>query len=176
MWGSASYQGGCLPEVDRRTVEWRTEWETCDIPFWEAGWPPLASPSSTRDRSSGELLQRHHHHQQKCVSVGPTHARVCTKSLQSCLTFRDTRDCSPPGSSVPGILQARILEWVVISSSRGSCWPRDQSQVYCITGRFFTIRAIRGALIYREPKSSVSLTTETGLMNSIVLITAKRVI
>ena len=42
-------------------------------------------------------------------------------------------DCSPPGSSVPGILQARILEWVVISSFRGSSGPRDQPQVsYCL--------------------------------------------
>ena len=42
------------------------------------------------------------------------------QSLQSCLTLWDPMDCSPPGSSVHGILQARILEWVAISSSRGS--------------------------------------------------------
>ena len=47
-------------------------------------------------------------------------------------------DCSPPDSSVHGILQERILEWVAISSSRGSSQPRDQSQVSCIAGRFFT--------------------------------------
>ena len=47
-------------------------------------------------------------------------------------------DCSPPGSSVSGILQARILEWAAISFSRGSSQPRDQTCVYCITGRFFT--------------------------------------
>ena len=45
-------------------------------------------------------------------------------------------DCSPPGSSVHGILQARILEWVAMSSSRGSSWPRDWTQVSCIAGRF----------------------------------------
>ena len=39
---------------------------------------------------------------------------------------------SPPGSSVDGILQARILEWVAMASSRGSSWPRDQTQVSCI--------------------------------------------
>ena len=44
---------------------------------------------------------------------------------QSCLTLCDPEDCSPPGSSVPRILQARILEWVAISSSRGSSQPRD---------------------------------------------------
>ena len=48
-------------------------------------------------------------------------------------------DCSPPGSSVPGILQARILELVAIAFSRGSTWPRDRSQVSCIADRFFTI-------------------------------------
>ena len=46
------------------------------------------------------------------------------KSLQSCMT-RDLMDCSPPGSSVHGILQASILEWVAMPSSRGSSRPRD---------------------------------------------------
>ena len=44
----------------------------------------------------------------------------------------DPMDCSPPDSSVRGILQARILEWVAISSSRGSSQPRDHTQVSCI--------------------------------------------
>ena len=48
-------------------------------------------------------------------------------------------DCSPPGSSVHGILQARILEWVAISFSSRSFQPRDQTKVSCIAGRFFTI-------------------------------------
>ena len=52
-------------------------------------------------------------------------------------------DCSPPGSSVRGFLQARILEWVAFSSSRGSSWPRDQIWVSCLRGRFFTIWATR---------------------------------
>ena len=50
-------------------------------------------------------------------------------------------DCSPPGFSVHGILQARILEWIAIPFSRGSSQPRDQTQVSHITGRFFTIWA-----------------------------------
>ena len=48
-------------------------------------------------------------------------------------------DCSPPGSSVHGILQARLLEWVAISSSRGSSQPRDQTQASQIAGGFFTV-------------------------------------
>ena len=55
-------------------------------------------------------------------------------------------DCSLPGSSVHGILQARILEWVVIPFSRGSSLPRDQTSVSCITDRFFTVWATRKGL------------------------------
>ena len=57
---------------------------------------------------------------------------------QLCLTLCDPMDCSPQGSSVHGISQARILEWVAISFSRGSSWPMDQTCVSCIAGRFFT--------------------------------------
>ena len=46
----------------------------------------------------------------------------------------DPMDCSQPGSSVHGILQARILEWVAMPSSRGSPQPRDQTQVFCTAG------------------------------------------
>ena len=53
-------------------------------------------------------------------------------------TLCDPMDCSPPGSSVHGILQARILEWVAISFSRESSWPRDQTQASRIAGRRFT--------------------------------------
>ena len=60
---------------------------------------------------------------------------VIVSVTQSCLTLHDTMDCSLPGSSVHGILQARILEWIAIPFSRGSSQPR----VFCIAGRFFTI-------------------------------------
>ena len=54
---------------------------------------------------------------------------VRAKLLQSCLTAWDTMDCSPPGSSVHGIHQAIVAEWVVIPSSRESYWPRDQTLI-----------------------------------------------
>ena len=56
---------------------------------------------------------------------------------QSCPTFCDPIDCHSPGSSVYWISQARILEWVAISSSRASSWPKDQTHVSCVscTGR-----------------------------------------
>ena len=61
----------------------------------------------------------------------PSHVRLC-----------DPMDCSPPGSSVHGILQARILEWVATLFSRGSSWP-GWTQVSCVAGEFFTIWATR---------------------------------
>ena len=54
------------------------------------------------------------------------------------LTLCDPMNCSPLGSPVHSILQARLLEQFAISSSKGSAWPRDQTQVSCTEGRFFT--------------------------------------
>ena len=62
----------------------------------------------------------------------------------------DPVDCSLPGSSVLGISQTRILEWVAISSSRGSSWPKDWAWVSCLTGRVFTI------WVTREAKKGIS--------------------
>ena len=64
------------------------------------------------------------------------------KSL-SCVPLCDPMDCSLPGSPVHGILQARILEWVTYPFSSRSSWPRNQTRVSCIAGRFFTNWAIR---------------------------------
>ena len=63
----------------------------------------------------------------------------------SVLSLCDPKDCSPSGSSVHGILQARILEWVAIPFSRGSSWLRDQTLISRIIGRFFTVWATREA-------------------------------
>ena len=52
-------------------------------------------------------------------------------------------DCGPPGSSVHRISQARILEWLTISFSRGSSCPRDQTHISCVAGRFFTAEPLR---------------------------------
>ena len=64
-------------------------------------------------------------------------------TLQSSPTLSDLADHSLSSSSVHGILQARILEWVVMPSSRQSSWPRDWIWVFCIAGRFFTMWATR---------------------------------
>ena len=72
----------------------------------------------------------------------PQGKSLCTgvyKVAQSCTNLCDTMHHSLPGSSVHRILQARTLEWVAFPFSRGSSQPRDQTQVSCIVGRFFTI-------------------------------------
>ena len=58
---------------------------------------------------------------------------------QSCPTLCNLMDCSLPGSSVDGIFQARVLEWVAFSFSKGSSWPRDQTWVFSIAGRCLTL-------------------------------------
>ena len=64
---------------------------------------------------------------------------LVSEVAQLCPTLCDPKDCSLPGSSVHGILQARILEWVAISLSRGSSPPRDRTQVSHIAGRRFNL-------------------------------------
>ena len=66
-----------------------------------------------------------------CLKAALQCVCVCVLDIQSCPTLRDPMDCSPPGFSVHGILQATILEWVAIPSSRGSSWPRDRTCVFC---------------------------------------------
>ena len=63
------------------------------------------------------------------VTVPCKSARVCASVVQSCPTLCDPTDCSPPSSSIHGILQARLLEWVAMLSSRGSSWPRNWTRV-----------------------------------------------
>ena len=82
----------------------------------------------------GATGRREQHH------INKRHACL---AAQSCPTLCNSFACSPPASSVHGIFQARILEWVAISYLRGSFWPRDQTQVSCIVGTFFTMWATR---------------------------------
>ena len=70
---------------------------------------------------------------------GSRYYSVKVKVAQSCPTL-----CDPMDYTIHGILQARILEWVAIPFSRGSSWPRDQTQVSHNTGKFFTIWSFYG--------------------------------
>ena len=75
---------------------------------------------------------------------------MCVLVAQQRLTLWNRMGCSPPGSSVHVILQARILEWVAIPISRGSSLPRDRTRVSRFAGRFFTICVTREALSLRH--------------------------
>ena len=77
--------------------------------------------------------------------------KVKTFVSQSFPNLCDPMYCSPPGFFVHGIFQARILEWVAIPFARESSWPRDQTQVSCNAGRFFTIGATREAQSFALP-------------------------
>ena len=101
------------------------------------------------------------------VEMGSTNESMLVAQL--CLTLHDPIDCSPWGSSVHGILQARILECVTVSSSRGSSQPKDQTQASYVAGRLFTFWATRGVTrhllknrindfkVRQKQKSTVSL-------------------
>ena len=85
------------------------------------------------------------------LEILPPCFAVCAASLQPRLTLCDPMDCSPPGSSVHGILQARILEWVAMPSSRGSSQPRDQTQSSCsccTASRFLTTEPPREPTVF----------------------------
>ena len=71
--------------------------------------------------------------------------KVKSEVTQSCPTLCDPMDCSLSGFSIHGIFQARVPEWVSISFSSRSSWPRDQTPVSCIAGRCFTLSATREA-------------------------------
>ena len=71
----------------------------------------------------------------------------CCLVAKSCPTLCDPMGCSPLGSSVHGIPQASILEWVASSFSRGSSWPGNWTGVSCIAGGFFNSWAIKEAQI-----------------------------
>ena len=98
----------------------------------------------------------------KCESE--SESEVVSDSLQPV-------DCSPPSSSVHGILQARVLEWVAISFSRGSSRPRDRTQVSHIAGRHFNLCTTREALKYKNTVSQKTSYRDTELQ--IQILTSK---
>ena len=81
-----------------------------------------------------------------CLMPNVLSEKVKVLVAQSCPNLCDPIDYSSPGSSVHGILQTRILEWVAIPFSRGYSQPRDWTRVSCIAGRLFTLWATREAL------------------------------
>ena len=124
----------------KHTRDEQNGWRTRAIPEWDA-----KRPSQPQSSGPLALVEYSIHQTSTCrISLGKSVSQpilatqnsvLCmrAKSLQSCPSLCDPMDCSPPGSSVHGILQARILEWVAMPSSRGSFQPRDQTQVSCVS-------------------------------------------
>ena len=84
------------------------------------------------------------------------HISVCVLVAQSRSTLCDPMDCSPPGSSVHWILQARILERVAISFSRGSSQHKDWSLVSCIAGRLFYHLSHQGSHHFQKSTRNIN--------------------
>ena len=106
---------------------------------WRTPW--MEAPGGLHSpwgRKESDTTERLHFCFLQCMKV-----KSESEVTQFCLTLCNPMDCTPPGSSVHGISKARILEWVAISFSMESSWPRDWTQVSCIAGRFFTIWATR---------------------------------
>ena len=132
---SDSSSSGNLNLVDFRggpNCRWKLSRGCCDKEEKAAGW--RSGPRPTREKEAGKI-------ESMVKRIWLLHEFTCATSWKllilhyQCLyvhVFCDPMDCIPPGSSGHGISLARILEWVVISSSRGSYWPRDQTHVFCI--------------------------------------------
>ena len=127
-----------LKGFDVTVLAWRWR-ETCEkdvgslqklkmAPSWQSArkWGPQTY--SSKELNSAKNLDE----------LGPRFILVRAVSLQSCPTLCDPMDCSPLGSSVHGILQTRVLEWVAMPSSRGPSWPRERTLVYTAGGCFIT--------------------------------------
>ena len=137
--GSASCTVSALPSGESRIMECHTiEWTLQKILNGKllAARPPLihrsiSGPAYVPIPLMWLILGRL---TPKCLLCVP-YIPGCAKSLQLCLTLYDPMNCSLPDSSIHGILQARILEWVALSPSRGSSPPRDQTRVsyHCIS-------------------------------------------
>ena len=84
---------------------------------------------------------------------------------QSCLTLYDPLDCNPPGPSVHGIFQARMLEWVAISFSRRSFPPGDGTQVSPISGRFPLLIVLGGYSEFQRIKLKTITNRYIGIFN-----------
>ena len=134
-----------------RKIPWRRKWQPTPVflPGESHGWRSLVGYSPRVAKSQTRLSD---FTSLTILLVMPNAADVAPDSLglgcsgplqnevaQSCPTLCDPMDCSPSRSSLHGILQARVLEWVAISFSRGSSQPRDRTRVSRIPGRHFNL-------------------------------------
>ena len=105
---------------------------------------------------TGQVIFKTHHIRSKfCSPILSHHCHFVV--AKSYLTLCNPMDCSPPGSSVLGILQARILEWVAMPSSRGSSWLRDGTQVSCTRGQILYHWATGKPISYQATPLNLNL-------------------
>ena len=134
---------GDIFSSEERLPWWRDgishiEMVTHFVPTWSGSWAnPGGSVSETGVWSVRYLTTNVFPLEQMDIS------RKWSEVVQSCLTLCDPMDCSLPGSSIHGIFQARVLEWVASSFSRGFSQPRDWTWISRIVGRHFTVWATR---------------------------------
>ena len=119
-------------------------------PTFSVAFPTCPSQAGGSQKVLGSCSHRREPWLQSTVSClqGPSFSRqISHSSFQTPESgwLCDPMDCSPPDSSLCGVFQARILDWVAISSSRGYSGPRDWTCVFCIAGGFYTIWATREA-------------------------------
>ena len=126
--------GGLKSMGSLRVGHWVTSLSLFTFMHWRRKWQP--TPVFLPGESQGQRILVGCHLWGLTVRHNWSYlAAAAAKLFQLSLTLCDPMDCSPPGSSVHGILQVRILEWVAISPSRGSSWARDRtwvSDVSCI--------------------------------------------
>ena len=157
-----------IPGVLVSTVDLFTHWDSLFPILWKpfSTSPLLSSVSLATSQPlcasipisiKGIFFYSLHRAVVRTIQWVNTQIRLCTvldicwnlkmSVAQSRVTLCNPVDYRPPSPSVHGISQARILEWVAISFTRGSSWPRNWTQVSCIAGRFITIWATREYLL-----------------------------
>ena len=115
-----------------------TEWKfhKCLLNQWMNGWQQLCEACMGASSNSVVQVKIQRLREAESLSQGRVSEWV-SEVAQSCPTLCNPMGCSPPGSSVHGIFQTRILEWVAISFSRGSSGPRYRTWVSCIAGMLY---------------------------------------
>ena len=130
-WSYSCWPNGMLCELNLPCFTLLSDFGKCPVPLFllprePAGCiPESICPPGFRIQV---VAQSRLAHQRLCFRLRKPDLSCC-RCLVSCLTLCDPMDCSRAGSSVHGMLQARIMEWVAISSSRGSSQPRNQTHV-----------------------------------------------
>ena len=135
-----------------RKIPWRRAWQPTPVllPGKSHGHRSLAGYSPWGHKESDATYQLSTwqivHYQNLPLQWESIHRLYKNNWVWLCLTLCDPRDHSLPRSSVHGILQVRLLEWVAMPFSRGSSEPRDPTQISCLAGIFFTFWATKNAL------------------------------